>query len=298
MNPLARSLLFVPGDRPDRYARAVASGAHAVILDLEDAVPPAAKAQARAEVAAWLAQGGEGIVRINAADTEWYHEDVQALEGLEGGEGLPGSEGQGLHGRPGQQGHAQQWASGVGIMLPKADAATVAQTVQALPGRPIIALLETVRGYIDLHKMARLPGVARIAFGSVDFAVDSGIADEGDAMTAIRTEIVLACRHAGLAAPIDGVSLEFNDPEQMQADARRARQLGFGGKLCIHPRQVAAVNAAFQPTPSEQDWARRVLAAFDASHGAATALDGKMIDKPVVERARRIAAESRGAAMA
>ncbi|MFF7397541.1 HpcH/HpaI aldolase/citrate lyase family protein [Achromobacter sp. NPDC008082] len=313
MNPLARSLLFVPGDRPDRYARAVASGAHAVILDLEDAVAPAAKAQARAEVVAWLAQGGQGIVRINAADTEWYHEDVQALQGLEGGEGLPGSEGQGLHGRPGQQGpgrqvpgqqgqaqqgQAQQGAPGAGVMLPKADAATVAQTVQALPGRPIITLLETVRGYMDLHKMARLPGVARIAFGSVDFAVDSGIADEGDAMTAIRTEIVLACRHAGLAAPIDGVSLEFNDPEQMQADARRARQLGFGGKLCIHPRQVAAVNAAFQPTPSEQDWARRVLAAFDASHGAATALDGKMIDKPVVERARRIAAESRGAAMA
>ncbi|MGE6918355.1 HpcH/HpaI aldolase/citrate lyase family protein [Achromobacter kerstersii] len=278
MNPLARSLLFVPGDRPDRYARAVASGAHAVILDLEDAVAPAAKAQARAEVAAWLAQGGQGIVRINAADAEWYHEDVQALQGLEG--------------------QGQQEASGAGVMLPKADAATVAQTMQALPGRPIIALLETVRGYMDLHKMARLPGVARIAFGSVDFAVDSGIADEGDAMTAIRTEIVLACRHAGLAAPIDGVSLEFNDPEQMQADARRARQLGFGGKLCIHPRQVAAVNAAFQPTVDEQDWARRVLAAFDASHGAATALDGKMIDKPVVERARRIAAESRGAAMA
>jgi len=196
------------------------------------------------------------------------------------------------------EGQGQQGASGAGVMLPKADAVTVAQTVIALPGRPIIALLETVRGYMDLHKMARLPGVARIAFGSVDFAVDSGIADEGDAMTAIRTEIVLACRHAGLAAPIDGVSLEFNDPEQMQADARRARQLGFGGKLCIHPRQVAAVNAAFQPTADEQDWARRVLAAFDASHGAATALDGKMIDKPVVERARRIAAESRGAAMA
>lgn len=288
MNPLARSLLFVPGDRPDRYARAVASGAHVVILDLEDAVAPAAKAQARADVAAWLAQGGQGIVRINAADTEWYQEDVRALHGL-----------QGQQEQLGQQGlQALQGAPGAAVMLPKADAATVAQTVQALPGRPIIALLETVRGYMDLHKMARLPGVARIAFGSVDFAVDSGIADEGDAMTAIRTEIVLACRHAGLAAPIDGVSLEFNDPEQMQADARRARQLGFGGKLCIHPRQVGAVNAAFLPTADEQDWARRVLAAFDASHGAATALDGKMIDKPVVERARRIAAESRGAAMA
>lgn len=303
MNPLARSLLFVPGDRPDRYARAVASGAHVVILDLEDAVAPAAKAQARADVAAWLAQGGQGIVRINAADTEWYQEDVRALHGLRGQQEQLGQQGlQGQQGQQEQQGQqglqAQQGAPGAAVMLPKADAATVAQTVQALPGRPIIALLETVRGYMDLHKMARLPGVARIAFGSVDFAVDSGIADEGDAMTAIRTEIVLACRHAGLAAPIDGVSLEFNDPEQMQADARRARQLGFGGKLCIHPRQVGAVNAAFLPTADEQDWARRVLAAFDASHGAATALDGKMIDKPVVERARRIAAESRGAAMA
>lgn len=303
MNPLARSLLFVPGDRPDRYARAVASGAHVVILDLEDAVAPAAKAQARADVAAWLAQGGQGIVRINAADTEWYQEDVRALHGLQGQQEQLGQQGlQGQQGQKEQQGQhglqALQGAPGAAVMLPKADAATVAQTVQALPGRPIIALLETVRGYMDLHKMARLPGVARIAFGSVDFAVDSGIADEGDAMTAIRTEIVLACRHAGLAAPIDGVSLEFNDPEQMQADARRARQLGFGGKLCIHPRQVGAVNAAFLPTADEQDWARRVLAAFDASHGAATALDGKMIDKPVVERARRIAAESRGAAMA
>ncbi len=303
MNPLARSLLFVPGDRPDRYARAVASGAHVVILDLEDAVAPAAKAQARADVAAWLAQGGHGIVRINAADTEWYQEDVRALHGLQGQQEQLGQQGlQGQQGQQEQQGQhglqALQGALGAAVMLPKADAATVAQTVQALPGRPIIALLETVRGYMDLHKMARLPGVARIAFGSVDFAVDSGIADEGDAMTAIRTEIVLACRHAGLAAPIDGVSLEFNDPEQMQADARRARQLGFGGKLCIHPRQVGAVNAAFLPTADEQDWARRVLAAFDASHGAATALDGKMIDKPVVERARRIAAESRGAAMA
>lgn len=270
VNAPSRSLLFVPGDRPDRYARAASSGAHAVILDLEDAVAPAAKAQARIDVAAWLAQGGQAIVRINAADTDWYQDDLQAVRA----------------------------APGVGIMLPKADANTVAHTLLALPGRPIIALLETVRGYMDLHAVARQAGVERIAFGSVDFAVDSGIADEADAMTAIRTDIVLASRHAGLAPPIDGVSLEFNDADQMLADARRARQLGFGGKLCIHPRQIAAVNAAYLPTADEQAWARRVLAAFDASHGAATALDGKMIDKPVVERARRIAAESQGAAMA
>ncbi len=267
VNQPARSLLFVPGDRPDRYARAVDSGAQAVILDLEDAVAPSAKVQARTDVAAWLSEGWRAIVRINAVDTEWFDDDVRVLRGM----------------------------TGAGIMLPKADAAALACLAQVLPGRPVIALLETVRGYVDLPAMARHPGVDRIAFGSVDFSVDSGIADEADAMTAIRTAIVLASHQAGLAPPIDGVSLELNDPLQMAADARRARQLGFGGKLCIHPRQVGAVNAAYQPSAEEQAWARRVLAAFDASQGAACAVDGKMIDKPVVERARRIAAESQRA---
>ncbi|MNX53423.1 (3S)-malyl-CoA thioesterase [compost metagenome] len=270
MNRPARSLLFVPGDRPERYARAIASGAHEVILDLEDAVAPGAKAQARAAAAAWLAAGGQAYVRINAADTDWHQDDLAAV----------------------------REAPGAGLMLPKADAASLAHVLRAMPGRRVIALLETVDGYMDLQALARLPGLARIAFGSVDFAADSGISDTGDAMTSIRTRIVLASRHAGLAAPVDGVSLEFTDPERMRADAARSRQLGFGGKLCIHPRQVEAVNTAYLPTAAEQDWARRVLAAFDASQGAATAVDGKMIDKPVVEQARRIAAESPGAAMA
>jgi citrate lyase subunit beta/citryl-CoA lyase len=145
---------------------------------------------------------------------------------------------------------------------------------------------------MELRQLAAIPGLHRIAFGSVDFAGESGIADEGDAMTAIRTQIVLESRHAGLMAPIDGVSVEFGDEERMRSDALRSRQLGFGGKLCIHPRQVAPVNAAFLPTAGEVRWAQRVLAAFEASHGAATAVDGKMIDKPVVERARRIAADA------
>lgn len=266
----ARSLLFVPGDRPERYARALASGAHEVIVDLEDAVAPGAKDAARADAAAWLAQGGRACVRINPADTPWHQDDVAALGKL----------------------------PQAGVMLPKADAVSLAAVMQTLPGRRIIALVETVAGYMDLHALARLPGLERIAFGSVDFAMDSGIADEGDAMTAIRTAIVLASRHAGLAAPVDGVSLEFTDADRMRADARRSRQLGFGGKLCIHPRQVAPVNAAWLPTEAEQAWAQRVLAAFEASGGAATAVDGKMIDKPVVEQARRIAAESPDTAMA
>lgn len=270
MNRPSRSLLFVPGDRPERYDRAVASGAHEVILDLEDAVAPAAKDAARDQAARWLSNGGQACVRINPADTAWHAEDVAALRAL----------------------------PQAAVMLPKANAGTLAQVLAALPGRQVIALLETVDGYMDLAALARVPGLARIAFGSVDFAMDSGIADQGDAMTPVRTAIALASRHAGLPAPIDGVSLEFNDPDAMRADAVRSRLLGFGAKLCIHPRQVAQVNAAWLPSESEQAWARRVLEAFDASGGAATAVDGKMIDKPVVEQARRIVAETGGAARA
>lgn len=264
MSRLARSFLFVPGHRPDRFDKAVASGAHVVILDLEDAVAPAAKAQARDAVAAWLASGRQAFVRINAAQTEWYEDDIRML----------------------------QAAPGAGVMLPKADEASLARAVGALPGRKIIALLETVGGYMGLRQMAAVPGLERIAFGSVDFATESGIEDEGDAMTGMRTQIVLESCYVGLASPIDGVSVNFSDEGRMRADALRSRQLGFGGKLCIHPSQVAAVNAAFQPAPEEVEWARRVLAAFEASGGAATAVDGKMIDKPVVDRAQRIAAES------
>ena len=265
MSRIARSLLFVPGDRPERFDKAATCGAHGVILDLEDAVAPAAKAEARGMVASWLSAGREVFVRINALQTEWHADDLRMLQAV------PGS----------------------GVMLPKADAESLARTAQALPGRRIIALLETVSGYMELAQMARVPGLERIAFGSVDFAAESGIADEGDAMTGVRVQIVLHSCHAGLMAPIDGVSVHFDDDARMRADALRSRQLGFGGKLCIHPRQVAPVNAAFLPTPQDIRWAQAVMAAFEASAGAATSVDGKMIDKPVVDRARRILAESR-----
>ena len=260
---LARSLLFVPGDRPERYAKALTSGAHEVILDLEDAVAPAAKEAARDAVCTWLREGYRAIVRVNAIDTPWFDEDMAMLRSV----------------------------PGAAVMLPKAETASLAHTLRMLPGRRVIALVETVAGYMGLRTLVSLDGLARIAFGSVDFATESGIADEGDAMTAIRTHIVLSSCQAGLEAPIDGVSLEFKDEATMRADALRSRQLGFGGKLCIHPNQVGAVNGAYRPTAAERAWAQRVLDAFQESQGAATAVDGKMIDKPVVENARRIAAE-------
>ena len=265
MNRIARTLLFVPGDRPERFDKAVATGADAVILDLEDAVAPAAKLRARDAVAGWLGAGHSAIVRINAADTEWYADDLRMIQG----------------------------AAAATVMLPKADAASIARTTGALPDRRVIALLETVAGHMELQALAAAPGLERIAFGSVDFAAESGIDDAGEAMTAIRVQIVLASCHAGLPAPIDGISVEFDDAARMQADALRSRRLGFGGKLCIHPRQIGPVGTAFRPTAAELGWAQRVLAAFEASQGAATSVDGKMIDKPVVERARQIEAEGR-----
>ncbi len=134
-----------------------------------------------------------------------------------------------------------------GMMLPKADRLSLAHTVATLQERPAVALLETVAGYLDLHELCKVRGLSRIAFGSVDFAVDSGMADEGDAMTSVRVQIVLHSRAAGLSAPVDGVSVCCTDPERMRSDALRSRQLGFGGKLCIHPAQVGAVNEAFAP---------------------------------------------------
>lgn len=267
MRRLERSYLFVPGDRPERFAKAAASGAHQVVIDLEDAVGLADKASARESARAWLAAGHAAAVRINGADTEWFEDDLQML----------------------------QEASPAAVMLPKADADAAARAAAALPDCPVIALVETVTGYMELRQLAAVAGVARIAFGSVDFGTETGIEDNGDALTAVRTQIVLESCYAGLEPPIDGVSTAFNDPDLMQRDALRSRQLGFGGKLCIHPKQVAAVNDAYLPSAAQLDWAQRVLAAMAASHGAATAVDGKMVDKPVLEQAQRIVADAEAA---
>lgn len=268
---ISHSLLFVPGDRPERFDKAQASGAHEVILDLEDAVAPAAKPAARRAVAEWLqaggAQGRTAVVRVNAADTGWHADDLAMLQQVPGGM----------------------------LMLPKAETVSLVAATSALPGRPTIALLETVRGFAALRELASVPGLGRIAFGSVDFGAETGIADEGDAMLAIRTQIVLESCLAGLQPPIDGVSVTLDDPALIHAQAARSRQLGFGGKLCIHPRQVEPVNAAFSPDDAQVRWARRVLDAFEASQGAATVVDGKMVDKPVVEQARRLLGRIRSA---
>jgi len=261
MSRIARSLLFVPGSRPDRFDKAMAAGADAVVVDLEDAVAPADKDRAREALAAWLAPGRAVIVRINGADTGWFRDDLA------------------LCARPGVS----------AVMLPKAERADDIAALRAAGAATVLPLVESAAGFAALAAIAGAPGVQRLAFGSLDFQVDLGMRDAlEDELLFFRSQLVLASRLAGLQPPVDGVSTAIDDAARLRDDALRARRLGFGGKLCIHPRQVADVNRHFAPTEAERAWAQRVLDAAAASGGAAVAVDGKMIDKPVILRAQAI----------
>ncbi len=267
-----RSWLYVPGDRPDRFGKAAGSGAHAVVLDLEDAVAPEAKEAARRSVAGWLSEPGHRAhVRINAAGGADHEADLAALAAA------PGL---------------------LGVLLAKAaEPRQVAVTAAALPAAvPVLPLVESAAGVRDADALAAAPRVALLVFGGADFALDigveAGVRDES--MLYARSRLVIASRAAGIGPPVDGVTTDLDDPAAAGADAAHARALGFGGKQCVHPRQVAAVNAAFAPTAREVAWARRVVAADADARGAALRLDGRMIDRPVVERARRIIDEAGG----
>jgi citrate lyase subunit beta/citryl-CoA lyase len=135
-----------------------------------------------------------------------------------------------------------------------------------------------------------------LAFGAIDFQLDTGISGDGDELLMARSQLVLVSRVAGLLPPIDGVTMSLDDEQALRADVDRARLLGFGGKLCIHPRQIAAVNAGFSPQPTELAWAQRVMEAAASAQGNAVRLDGKMIDRPVIERARALLASATNAA--
>ena len=261
---IARSYLFVPGDRPERFEKARLSGAHAPILDLEDAVADAQKDAAREIVAAWLSPDRPMYVRVNGPDTPWFAADVQVLA------------------RPGV----------AGVLVPKVETPEQLATVAAtLPGdAPILPILETARGVWNARSVAEHPRVVRVIFGSWDFQLDVGIPGDGDALLYAQSHIVLMSRLAGVLPPVDGVTAALDDPARLQADVERSRRLGFGAKMCIHPKQVAVVNAGYGPTATELAWARQVLAAVATSTAGALRVDGQMVDRPVIERARRIAA--------
>jgi citrate lyase subunit beta / citryl-CoA lyase len=256
----ARTFLFVPGHRPERFAKATAAGADAVLLDLEDAVAESAKDDARAHVEEWLRNGGAGAVRINAVGTPWHSADLAMVALL----GCP-------------------------VVVPKADdpAALDAVRVRLRPGVELIPLIETARGVAQAADVCAVPGVARPAFGSVDLATELGIApDDQLALTTARSLVVLGAATAGVAAPIDGVTTALDDESVLVDDVRHGLRLGLTGKLCIHPRQIQPVHTTLAPSPDEVAWARRVIEA--STDGAAVAVDGQMVDRPVVERARRL----------
>jgi citrate lyase subunit beta/citryl-CoA lyase len=246
-------------------AKAPRSGPDAVVIDLEDAVPPAAKAEARGagrEATAGLTEVVPVCVRVNPPASPWFADDVAALPS-----GL------------------------AAVVVPKLDTAEdVARVASALGGLPVVAGLETVRGVADAREVLR-PPVAACYFGAEDYVADlGGVRTPGNAEVAwARAFVAVAARLAGVPA-LDMVTIDFHDDDRFTAEAREARALGYVGKMCIHPAQVPLARAAFQPTPDEVDAARRLLAAFEAAGGETIAFEGQMVDEVVAARARALLA--------
>lgn len=266
----ARSLLFVPGDRPERYAKAQASGADAVVIDLEDAVAPAAKAAARQGIeSAWptlCASPVPTLVRINANPAQG---DAQWLATL---------------------------APPAGVLLPKTESAQqLTELARLLPGVPLIPMIESAAGLHALEAIAGAPQVLRLAIGHIDFMADTGLlcSDDERELDPLRFAIAMATRRHKLAAALDGVTVSFQDDARLRTDTARALRFAFGGKLCIHPRQVAVVHEALCPSADEVALAERIIAADRASGGAAVQLDGRMVDLPMVLQAHRTLARRR-----
>jgi len=255
-----RSYLFAPGHNERLLTKVFLADADAVVLDLEDAVPPDAKDRARTMVASVVA-GVSAIVRVNAPRTGGCAADLDAV--------------------------AQEAA---GIRIPKCESAEdVAWVAERAPGVPLICAIETATGVLAAQEIAAVPGVAHLSMGGVDLQRDlrAGI---GNLQTLhIRSHLVVVSRAAGLAPPIDSVYPHLNDDDGLREQAQFAQSLGFFGKSAIHPCQLPVLHDVFTPSEAEIGWAQTVLEAFEAAGGAACRLpDGEFVDLPVADRARRL----------
>jgi len=266
---LAQTFLFSPGHRPEFFNKALASASKAIIIDLEDAVPPAQKKQAREYIQTfWQSCSMENrqrvLIRINPIDTDFTNDDVAFLNVLE---------------------------SPINIVVPKVESLQqLMQLTQQVPSlNSVIAIIESARGIDSVKEIATHPLVLRLALGNIDTQADLGLrCDENETeLLPVKFAINLASRLAGIAPPIDGVSTDIHGSELLAKDTHRAKRLGFGAKLCIHPKQVDVVMSCFTPTEKEIEYAKRVIEADSNSQGAAVQLDGKMIDRPVVLLAQR-----------
>lgn len=271
----AATWLFVPGDRPDRFDKAAGSGADHVILDLEDSVSSSNKDLARESVVRWLSAGNAAWVRINGVTDAETVADIAALRDVRS---------DGLH----------------GVVLPKATSAAVesltAQGAPVLGEHRIVALVESAEGIRDAFALGAHRSVVALAFGAIDYALDIDAAETFESLLYARSTLVNAARAADLPGPIDGVCVDVRDADVAGVEATRSRALGFAGKLCVHPAQVRSVASAFAPSSDEIDWAREVEAALQAIGASlatsdpamAVAVNGQMIDRPVILRARRV----------
>lgn len=262
---IIRTALFVPATRPDRFGTAVASAPDLVVVDLEDSVAVKDKGQARRAVEVALSTGRlSAAIRINAR-ADGGEDDIALLE------------------RVTQNSDTNLRA----VLVPKVQSPDdISYVARVLPGVPIVALIETAAGVSACDAVAGSAGIAMLAFGALDFAADVG-STSPTMLDAARCRIVVSSRAANIRAPLDSPNPVFRDSDAVEAGARAARDLGFGGQLCIHPRQVPIVRDAFAPTAVDIRWAERVLDAAKAQDGIGQ-LDGSMIDRPVIMRASEI----------
>ena len=262
-----RSLLFVPGARPDRFDKAAAAGADTVIIDLEDAVLPEDKARARADALGWLAGRGKSVragLRINSPRTADGCADIAAL--------------------------AQSGSSPDFVMVPKAESGVDTEIVsEALNGgAPLIAVVESGRGLEAAYEIAAA-SKAGVLFGGADLSAEFGVSLEWEPMAYPRGRIVAACAAAGVPA-YDVPYLDVKDAPGLEAETGRSRKLGYSGRACIHPAQVPTVNTVFSPSAAEVAEAQAIVDAMEAARGGAALHKGKLIDRPVVLAAERLLA--------
>jgi citrate lyase subunit beta/citryl-CoA lyase len=255
-----RSYLFAPGHNGKLLAKVFDAGADAVMLDLEDAVPPAAKDTARAMVAAVLA-AREGWARVNAVRTPACEADLHSVAPV-----------------------------AAGIRVPKVQSAEDAQWVaDRAPGVPLICAIESARGVLAAAEIATVHGVRHLSMGGVDLRRDLNAGDGNLQTLYARSHLVVVSRAAGLDPPIDSVYPRLDDEAGLREQATFARSLGFFGKSAIHPRQLPIIHEAFTPTERELAWAKEVVEAFDGPGGDALQLpSGEFVDVPVAQRARRM----------
>lgn len=263
-----RSLLFAPGNDERKLTKALASASDAVVADLEDAVSISEKESARKLASRLLGATDSAaltMVRINGVGTESWEDDMAEMESVE----LDA------------------------IVLPKA----TPDAVEALGsvGPPVLAIIETAMGLRQAFEIASAGRVEALILGAVDLGLELGVEprEDGQELLFARSMIVLDSAAAGLRAPFDQVYVNFRDDAGLEVDCRLARSLGFRGKPCIHPAQVEIVNRLFSPSEAELEQAVRIVEAYETAQAegrGAVALDGEMVDLPVVEKARQLLA--------